>query len=122
MAGLGAFFTVRVLASVLTPAPTGGGVRHGSDIANAAEMPRGDAKLYCNLIRSYLGYLLAEHDRNRSLGCFFGVCAGLGIAQDKLLQGIGEHESWWFLRKRELIPTLACCMQISSVHTAAFLV
>ncbi|MGV4878461.1 hypothetical protein ACSW3V_13970, partial [Acetobacter indonesiensis] len=24
--------------------------------------------------------------------------------------------------KRELIPTLACCMQISSVHTAAFLV
>ncbi|MFT8711961.1 hypothetical protein [Komagataeibacter rhaeticus] len=43
--------------------PTGGRVRHGADITNTAEMPRGDAELYCNLIRSYLGYLIAEHDR-----------------------------------------------------------
>ena len=43
--------------------PTGGRVRHGSDITNTAEMLRGDAELYCNLIRSYLGYLMAEHDR-----------------------------------------------------------
>jgi hypothetical protein len=43
--------------------PTGGRVRHGADITNTAEMPRGDAELYCNLIRSYLGYLMAEHDR-----------------------------------------------------------
>lgn len=43
--------------------PTGGGVRHGTDIRDAAEMPSGDAHLYCNLIRSYVGYLMAEHDR-----------------------------------------------------------
>lgn len=41
----------------------GGGVRHGADIASAAEMQKGDAELYCNLIRSYIGFLMAEHDR-----------------------------------------------------------
>lgn len=43
--------------------PTGGGVRHGADIRNAADMPSGDAQLYCNLIRSYIGYLMTEHER-----------------------------------------------------------
>jgi hypothetical protein len=43
--------------------PTGGGVRHGTDIRNVAEMPAGDARLYCNLIRSYIDYLMAEHER-----------------------------------------------------------
>jgi hypothetical protein len=40
--------------------PTGGGVRHGTDIRSAVEVPSGDARLYCNLIRSYIGYLMNE--------------------------------------------------------------
>jgi hypothetical protein len=43
--------------------PTGGGVRHGADIKNPVELPKGDAQLYCNLIRSYVTYLIAEHQR-----------------------------------------------------------
>ena len=31
--------------------PTGGGVRHGADIKSSVDMQRGEAELYCNLIR-----------------------------------------------------------------------
>ncbi|MDQ1079677.1 hypothetical protein [Pseudoroseomonas cervicalis] len=43
--------------------PTGGGVRHGADIKHVVELPKSDAQLYCNLIRSYVTYLMAEHER-----------------------------------------------------------
>lgn len=43
--------------------PTGGGVRHGTDIRSAADMPAAEARLYCNLIRSYITYLMAEHEK-----------------------------------------------------------
>lgn len=43
--------------------PTGGGIRHGADIKNAADISSSDAQLYCNLIRSYIGFLTAEHAR-----------------------------------------------------------
>lgn len=43
--------------------PTSGGVRHGADIKNLVELPKSDAQLYCNLIRSYVTYLIAEHER-----------------------------------------------------------
>jgi hypothetical protein len=43
--------------------PSGGGVRHGTDIRNAVEIPAGDAQLYCNLGRSYIGYLVTEYER-----------------------------------------------------------
>ena len=43
--------------------PTGGGVRHGTDMKSATDMPAGDAQLYCNLIRSYIGFLMSEHAR-----------------------------------------------------------
>jgi hypothetical protein len=43
--------------------PTGGAVRHGADIKNPVELPKSDAQLYCNLIRSYVMYLMAEHER-----------------------------------------------------------
>jgi hypothetical protein len=48
--------------------PTGGGVRHGSDLKTGLEVRDQDARLYCNLIRSYIGFLLAEYDRIQRSG------------------------------------------------------
>lgn len=45
--------------------PGGGGVRHGLDLSSGAQLSQNEGRLYCNLIRSYLGYLLAEHARFR---------------------------------------------------------
>jgi hypothetical protein len=42
--------------------PTGGGVRHGTDFNEFREMSRREAELFCNLINSYLAFLLAEHE------------------------------------------------------------
>jgi hypothetical protein len=44
-------------------APAGGGVRHGLDLAEGVEINSGEAQLFCNLIRSYLQFLLDEHRR-----------------------------------------------------------
>lgn len=43
--------------------PTGGGVRHGVDLNEGRELGITEARLYCNLIRSYLTFLIAEHER-----------------------------------------------------------
>lgn len=43
--------------------PTGGGVRHGLDLGKGVELGPNEARLFCNLIRSYLSFLLAEHER-----------------------------------------------------------
>lgn len=43
--------------------PTGGGVRHGVDLAEGLAVQEGEARLYCNLIRSYITFLIAEHER-----------------------------------------------------------
>jgi hypothetical protein len=43
--------------------PTGGGVRHGVDLREGLALEVNEARLYCNLIRSYLTYLMAEHER-----------------------------------------------------------
>jgi hypothetical protein len=43
--------------------PTGGGVRHGANLKAGLVMQENDARLYCNLIRSYITYLLAEHEK-----------------------------------------------------------
>ena len=43
--------------------PTGGGVRHGVDLNDGRELGIAEARLYCNLIRSYLTFLIAEHER-----------------------------------------------------------
>lgn len=42
--------------------PTGGGVRHGLDLNDCLPMEAAEARLFCNLIRSYVSYLLAEHE------------------------------------------------------------
>ena len=44
-------------------APAGGGVRHGLDINRGVEITHSEARLFCNLTRSYLTFLLAEHER-----------------------------------------------------------
>src|SRR5450631_2356520 len=43
--------------------PTGGGVRHGADLRVDFSMQENEARLFCNLIRSYISFLLAEHVR-----------------------------------------------------------
>jgi hypothetical protein len=43
--------------------PTGGGVRHGLDLKEGLKMTPSEARLFCNLIRSYLSFLLTEHER-----------------------------------------------------------
>ena len=43
--------------------PAGGGVRHGLDLNEGVEINRNEAQLFSNLIRSYLSFLLVEHER-----------------------------------------------------------
>lgn len=43
--------------------PTGGGVRHGASLKAGIPMQQNEARLFCNLIRSYISFLLAEHQR-----------------------------------------------------------
>jgi hypothetical protein len=43
--------------------PTGGGVRHGVDLKEGVAVRINEARLYCNLIRSYISYLISEHER-----------------------------------------------------------
>ena len=43
--------------------PTGGGVRHGIDLRVGLPLSINEAKLFCNLIRSYSSFLLSEHER-----------------------------------------------------------
>jgi hypothetical protein len=49
--------------------PTGGGVRHGVDLKEGLAIQPSEARLYCNLIRSYITFLIGEHARlNREAG------------------------------------------------------
>ena len=43
--------------------PTGGGIRHGADVAALQPLQLHEARLFCNLIRSYVSFLLDEHTR-----------------------------------------------------------
>jgi hypothetical protein len=43
--------------------PTGGGVRHGLDLQSGIAVQPHEARLYCNLIRSYITYMIEEHER-----------------------------------------------------------
>jgi hypothetical protein len=43
--------------------PTGGAVRHGLDLNDGIELSPSEALLFCNLVRSYLSFLLAAHER-----------------------------------------------------------
>lgn len=43
--------------------PGGGQIRHGMNLRDDIQLNRNEARLYCNLIRSYVEYLLGEHER-----------------------------------------------------------
>lgn len=43
--------------------PTGGGIRHGTDLREGIAVQPLEARLICNLIRSYITYLMMEHER-----------------------------------------------------------
>lgn len=43
--------------------PAGGGVRHGVDLKSGITINADEGRLYCNLIRSYVTFLMAEHER-----------------------------------------------------------
>jgi hypothetical protein len=43
--------------------PTGGGVRHGANLRAGVAMQENEARLFCNLIRSYITFLMAEYER-----------------------------------------------------------
>lgn len=43
--------------------PSGGGVRHGLDLNSGVQINTNEARLFINLIRSYLSFLLVEHER-----------------------------------------------------------
>jgi hypothetical protein len=43
--------------------PTGGGVRHGANLKTGVALQPNEARLFCNLIRCYISYLIAEHGR-----------------------------------------------------------
>jgi hypothetical protein len=43
--------------------PTGGGIRHGTDLRAGIATQPDEARLFCNLIRSYITFLLSEHER-----------------------------------------------------------
>ncbi|NWD45368.1 hypothetical protein [Pseudomonas yamanorum] len=44
-------------------APDGGGIRHGATLDTHDELTSGEARLYCDLSRSYITFLLHEHTR-----------------------------------------------------------
>ena len=43
--------------------PTGGGIRHEADVAALQPLQLHEARLFCNLIRSYVNFLIDEHTR-----------------------------------------------------------
>jgi hypothetical protein len=58
----------QVLAWVTTlhgflSSPTGGGIRHGTDLKAGIVIQPNEARLFCNLTRSYISFLMAEHAR-----------------------------------------------------------
>jgi hypothetical protein len=43
-------------------APGGGGVRHGVDLMSGVDLDANEARLFCNLTRSYISFLIVEHE------------------------------------------------------------
>ena len=43
--------------------PTGGGIRHGTDLKDGVATRECEARLFCNLVRSYISFLISEHSR-----------------------------------------------------------
>ncbi len=43
--------------------PTGGGIRHGTHLKSGVATQPQEARLFCNLVRSYITFMLAEHGK-----------------------------------------------------------
>ncbi len=43
--------------------PTGGGIRHGTNLREGVVTQPHEARLFCNLVRSYIAFLMSEHER-----------------------------------------------------------
>ena len=43
--------------------PTGGGIRHGTDLRDGVATRECEARLFCNLVRGYVSFLINEHKR-----------------------------------------------------------
>jgi hypothetical protein len=43
--------------------PTGGGLRHGVDVKKMPILEQHEARLFCNLVKSYVNFLIDEHAR-----------------------------------------------------------
>ena len=43
--------------------PTGGGVRYGTHILEGVQLDAAEGRLFCNLVRSYIRFLLSGHGR-----------------------------------------------------------
>jgi hypothetical protein len=57
--------------------PTGGGVRHGMDLKDGIAIQLNEARLYCNLIRSYITFLIEEHESAGRAGAVPGAPRGV---------------------------------------------
>ena len=53
--------------------PTGGGVRHGTDLGRGVYLDIPEARLFCNLTRSYISFLLAEYENLLRAGIYPAV-------------------------------------------------
>lgn len=58
----------QILGSMMTlhgylSAPKGGGIRHGVDLKEGIAVDSNEAQFYCNLIRSYITFLIVEHGK-----------------------------------------------------------
>jgi hypothetical protein len=72
--------------------PTGGGIRHGADLKAGIATKADEARLYCNLIRNYIMFLLSEHARlskNQTSDQFWktGQISGMTRAQLPAMRG-----------------------------------
>jgi hypothetical protein len=47
--------------------PTGGGIRHGLDFNSGRPISDEEGRFFCNLILSYVAFLMAEHARLHQL-------------------------------------------------------
>ena len=43
--------------------PKEGGIRHGTDVVDGQDLDIHEARLFCDLIRSYINHLIAEYNR-----------------------------------------------------------
>lgn len=72
--------------------PTGGGVRHGTQLAAEVTPTLAQAHLYCNLTKSYINYLLAELAELRRAETKVQPVGSIAIYSDALRTGLAAED------------------------------